>query len=144
MVALALYNKPGRWTNRAIRLRTGSVYSHCELVVDGMCFSSSGRDRGVRSKVIDLADGGWDLIEIPWASKEVVLSLFSRTQGCSYDYVGCILGAGLGVHLQDERRWMCSEWCAAGLGLSEPWRFTPADLGAAMSPWALGPQKTLG
>ena len=31
---------------------------------------------------------------------------------------------------QNPRRWFCSEWGAGVLGLGEPWRFSPNDLGA--------------
>ena len=134
MVTLALYKKPGRWTNRVISWRTCSPYSHCELVVNGLCYSASGRDGGVRSKEIDLTDG-WDLVDLPWAKDDEVLRLFGVSDSCGYDYVGTILGGGLGIKMQSDTRWMCSEWCAAGLGLSEPWRFTPASLGAAVYPW---------
>ena len=30
-----------------------SVFSHVELEINGVCYSSSNRDKGVRSKVID-------------------------------------------------------------------------------------------
>ena len=53
-VQLALYKAPGEWTNALIRWWTRSQYSHCELVIDGTCYSSSERDRGVRSKVMAL------------------------------------------------------------------------------------------
>jgi hypothetical protein len=56
-VKLALYKGRGGIANAVIRWWTGSIYSHCELVVDGLCYSSSVMDKGVRRKQIDLADG---------------------------------------------------------------------------------------
>jgi hypothetical protein len=46
-VQLALYKSHGNWVNRFIRWWTGSPYSHCELVINGTCYSSSVRDGGV-------------------------------------------------------------------------------------------------
>lgn len=57
---LALYKAPGAWYDKLVRV----AYSHCELVIDGVCYSSSPRDNGVRSKAIDLHSGSWDLIEV--------------------------------------------------------------------------------
>lgn len=136
MVTLALYKKRGRWTNRLISWRTSSPYSHCEIVVDGWCISSSGRDHGVRLKRIDLSDG-WDLINVPWADAAAVWRLADETLGKGYDYLGVIIGAALGIKVSSRDRWFCSEWCAAALGFAEPWRFTPADLYAACAPWRL-------
>lgn len=36
---------------------------------------------------------------------------------------------GIG-HWENRRRWFCSEWCAAALGLPESWRWSPNDLAA--------------
>lgn len=135
MVKLALYKKPGTWLNKVIRWRTQSPYSHCELVVGGLCYSSSGRDHGVRAKAIDLAAGGWDVIEIPWASEADVLAFYAETEDSDYDYLGAILGRATDLAVQDRFSWFCSEWCAAAIGFADPWRFTPADLAAALAPW---------
>ena len=39
-------------------------YSHSEIYIDGICYSSSVRDGGVRSKVIDLNSGKWDIVDL--------------------------------------------------------------------------------
>jgi hypothetical protein len=134
MVKLALYKKRGNWINWLIRWRTHSPYSHCELVVDGWCYSSSGRDGGVRAKQIDLSEG-WDVVDVPWAwvNKQDVLDFFAVTSGCRYDYLGVIVGAVFGTKTNKRNRWFCSEWCAEALGMAEPWRWTPASLGAIFS-----------
>ena len=38
---LAFYKAPGTWADKAIRLFTGSDYSHVELVINGTCCSVS-------------------------------------------------------------------------------------------------------
>lgn len=136
MVMIAFYKKPGHLTNAIIRWRTQSQYSHCELVMNGLCYSAAGWDGGVRRKAVNLADGGWDLVDVPWADERAAMEFFGRTLGHGYDYVGAIVGGGLHVGIEDRSRWFCSEWCAAALGMDEPWRFTPADLAAALAPWA--------
>ena len=47
-VQLALYKGRGTLFNALIRWWTRSPYSHCELVINGTCYSSSIRDGGVR------------------------------------------------------------------------------------------------
>ena len=56
---VALYKGPAKdWRHKvahwAVCVATRSPYSHCELVIDGVCWSASARDGGVRGKVIDL------------------------------------------------------------------------------------------
>lgn len=131
---LALYKGHGDLFDTLIRLRTGSIYSHCELVINGCCYSSSPRDGGVRAKQIDLDSGNWDLIEIDDRRAGLVLSFFELTQGAKYDWTGAVIGRGLGVRIESRSRWFCSEWCAAALGLEKAWRFTPARLFAAILP----------
>jgi hypothetical protein len=66
---LALYKGPAqdlahKIAHWAVCLFTGSPYSHCELVINGVCRSASARDGGVRGKVIDLHSGKWDVVEL--------------------------------------------------------------------------------
>ena len=49
-VQLALYKARGNWINRFIRWWTSSQYSHCELVINGTCYSSSVRDGGCAAR----------------------------------------------------------------------------------------------
>lgn len=129
-VRLALYKRPGRWVDKIIRVRTSSPYSHCEVVVAGLCFTSSNRDGGVRVKPIDL-DDGWDVIDLPRADPRAVHRLLGLTIGQGYDWIGAIVGRGLDVKLRHSERWFCSQWCAEALGFRESWRFTPATLAVA-------------
>jgi hypothetical protein len=139
VVRLALYRKPGKWGNALIRWRTSSPYSHCELVVQGVCLTAANWANGVRAEVLDLSEG-WDIIELPWADESAVINFFHSTAGKRYDYLG-LLGRIFDIPLQGKDKWFCSEWCAAALGMAEPWRFTPADLAAACAPWAKTPQE---
>jgi hypothetical protein len=49
-----MYKAKGDFFNGLIRWWTGSQYSHCELIVRGVCYSSTIRDGGVRAKVMAL------------------------------------------------------------------------------------------
>lgn len=62
-VQIAFYRgPPRRWLHKLshwlICLFTLSRYSHCELVIDGVCWSSSARDGGVRAGVQSLETAG--------------------------------------------------------------------------------------
>ena len=92
MVRLALYKGRGKLGNRITRWWTGSIYSHCELVVCGVCLSASFMDGGVRAKQIDLDSGHWDVIPLPWADVAQVLAFFEQTKGRAYDWLGLFRG----------------------------------------------------
>jgi hypothetical protein len=111
-----------------VKIATFSKYSHCELVIDGICWSSSPRDKGVRSSWIDLQDGKWDLVQLPACySKEKALQWFKQHEGLKYDLLGAIRSAApVGRNQKD--KWFCSEACAAALGITNPHRYTPAGL----------------
>ncbi|EEG24791.1 Uncharacterised protein [Eikenella corrodens] len=115
---------------------TRGRYSHCELAVrlpetaDGQeyeCYSASIRDGGVRWKRMPLPADKWDLIPLDDAMLHAhTVGLYLRTAGQGYDLPGAF-GVVFGLP-ENRRRWFCSEWVGAALGLSESWRFSPNDL----------------
>lgn len=129
-VKLALYKGKGTLVNASIRYWTGSVYSHCELVVNSMCYSSSVMDKGVRRKIINLDDGKWDVIELPWADAESVIKYFAETDHHRYGYFGLITSQLFNRGIAQDRAQFCSEWCARALRLPTPSALNPASLGA--------------
>lgn len=90
-------------------------YSHCEILIDGWCYSSSSRDGGVRKKQIDVYSGKWDLLDINF-NPQYALDAFSATEGLEYDWYGVFRHA-LPILPEIETKWYCSEWCAYALGL---------------------------
>lgn len=124
------------WTTRKL---TRGQYSHCEIALPHPhsstlfnCYSASLRDGGVRVKTMPLPPDKWDLIPLP-DNERLHLNLrehFAATQGCRYDYLGA-LGI-VSFTKQNPKRWFCSEWCGAVLGLRESWRFSPNDLAGGM------------
>lgn len=114
--------------------RTGSRFSHCELVevpnrqgIAQLCCSSSFRDKGVRSKWIDLTSGRWVLVEVPSLKVEPALHWFMEHAGAPYDWFG-LLGWVFPWRVSMREWWFCSEACAEALGLPESWKTSPGDL----------------
>ena len=142
MIYLALYHGHrggtglkvwvARFTDGLTRVLTRGRYSHCELAVrlpetaEYECYSASLRDGGVRRKVMPLPSAKWDLIALPDSVGERLHGLWEATQGQGYDLPGAF-GVVFGLP-ENRRRWFCSEWVGAALGLSESWRFSPNDL----------------
>lgn len=115
----------GHWLTR---IATVSAYSHCELEIDGICFSSSIRDGGVRSRVIaDLETSEhWDLFSIA-GDVAKARAWFDAHDGQGYDWTGAA-GSVLRWIPKEPNRWFCSEAIAASLGLEHPEKFTPQGL----------------
>lgn len=132
--ALAFYKAPGTLIDKAIRLRTGSPYSHVEFLPYGgapgdeaVAWSSSSRDGGVRCKRIHFRTDRWDIVPVPRAPEEA-LHRFTREDGKKYDYLGVLVGRAFGVPIQNGSRWFCSEICAHALGIGSPHTFSPGRL----------------
>lgn len=123
---VAFYKAPGTWLDALIRLLTRSIYSHCELVIDGICYTSSNRDGGVRSKAIYLDTEKWDVFDIPH-NKDLAKAWFTEHYGQSYDWLGAVRIV-LPFLPNSSNKWFCSEACAAALGIENPGRQTPATL----------------
>ena len=129
MIQLAAY-RPHRRSDilgRLVCWWTGAPFSHCELVVDGACYSSSARDGGVRAKWIDLDHPWWHLVEIPERYRDGILAHFDATVGTPYGWIDILCSQILRVPIHG-RGYFCSEWVAAALGLPEPTSWTPGML----------------
>lgn len=139
-VKLALYKGKGQLGNAAIRWWTGSPYSHCELVVDGWCYSSSVMDKGVRRKrvgpgadEISLGEDHWDLIELPWADGAAIVRYFEATDSDVYGWPSLIASQVFNRNRPTEHAAFCSEWCARALPLPAPSIYNPDTLGKLCS-----------
>jgi hypothetical protein len=118
---LAFYRADkGKWWDKLIAARTGSRYSHVELVLpDGTCWSASPREGCVRGKRIDLGDGKWDVIGVRLRPDSQIgrMEAFCRQQeGARYDWPGVIsIGLSPLPGIQVPQWWFCSEFVAAAL-----------------------------
>ena len=124
-----------RATDWLTHVLTRGRYSQCEIAVrlpetageqEYECYSASIRDKGVRMKTMPLPSAKWDLIALPDSVGGRLHSLWKETQGQGYDLPGAF-GVVFGLP-ENRKRWFCSEWVGATLGLPESWRFSPNDL----------------
>ena len=129
-VQLALYKGKGLIGNALIRWWTGSQYSHCELVINDKCYSSSLMDGGVREKKIDLNSEKWDVIDLPFHFRERVLEYYSSTKGKKYGWLDLIRSQIFNTARDESGAFFCSEWCANALGIPSPTIYSPKTLHA--------------
>ena len=118
------------WTDRTPARRTPPgrpSVSHVEVVIDGMCHSSSLRDGGVRRKLIDLDRPHWRVIPITWRSPDAALKVFARHNGEPYAWGDLVAQHVLRLPI-DFRGPTCSELCALMLGIPRAERIDPAWL----------------
>lgn len=128
-VSVALYKGRGGIGNALIRIWKHSIYSHCELLIDGRCFSSTVMDGGVRAKTITLRPEQWDVIPVRGVDAVAVLRYFARTAGQPYSWWGLLVSQVFATESDEPRAAFCSEWCAAALGIPDPQIYSPGTLG---------------
>ena len=126
-VQLAMYKARGNWLNRLIRWWTGSQYSHCELVINGTCYSSSVRDGGGVLQSHGAAIRQVGLTTWTWADDGSVTDWFIEHERDRYGRFDLLTGQLLGMQ-RDHRGVFCSEACAKALGLRNSTRMSPQSL----------------
>lgn len=136
-VQLAIRKNDTRIGARAIQWWTRSIYSHCELVVDGVCYSSSIMDKGVRAKVIELEPAKWDVIDLPRANAQQIVRYFKGTDSNTYGWFSLVASQLFNRNQSDKTSQFCSEWCAAALGIPNPAMYSPGALAALCSATSL-------
>lgn len=125
---LALYKGRGQIGNAIIRWWTRSPYSHCEIVIGDVGYTSSLMDGGVRAKRIAFDPEHWDFVSLQWVDPTHVSAYYAQTAGEPYGWLDLIKRQFFNRHGNDAG-WFCSEWCAAALGLPNPQLYSPATLG---------------
>lgn len=130
--ASGLKNKLGELI---VCLATRSRYSHVELEINGVCYSSSFRDGGVRAaRIPDLETSGhWDLYPLALTHDEEGLAVdrfkFDYFAKKPYDWLGML-------RVCRWLRWLprrdgarfCSEEVAYMLGAPDPETMSPQDV----------------
>lgn len=145
MIRVLFYKAHGTRQDRAVRLLTGSIYSHCELVAPGQAFhpqefrdggfvvktiAASKRDgNAVRVKDLNIKADHWDEIRFPGDRGEA-WDLALAEVDKPYDTFGAVLSATM-FSRPRAGRWFCSELIAHALGYLEPWEFSPGTLAAS-------------
>ncbi len=132
---LASYIGAGQIGNALVRRWTRAPESHCELVVDGRCMSSSVMDGGVRAKVIELKPEHWIVEPVLWAPADQVLAHFQDTEGQRYGWLDLVRSQLFNRAKDEDGAAFCSEWAAAALGLPSPTIYSPHTL-RLLNAWA--------
>ena len=102
------YARYGTVWDRFVASYTWGPFSHCEIVFsDGLAFSSSPRDDGVRYKLIeDIGGDHWELfnVELDAVREGNVRRWCDGQVGKKYDWVGLVCSL-----LAHNDKWFCSE-----------------------------------
>ena len=91
-----------------------SVFSHVELEINGVCYSSSNRDKGVRSKVIDTSNAQkWLSFDLKKDIDEnICLLYFESVRGQKYEWLNILLTQLIKLDIQSDNKQICSEFVA--------------------------------
>lgn len=106
--------RTGWWITKKVQKGAYSGTTHVEAIhheySNGTVAiaSSSLRDGGVRSKVIQLNPLHWRIVDVPMWDVQQSINLLSITQGCKYDLRGAIATAFIGS--PQAGRYFCNQW----------------------------------
>lgn len=117
IVKVAFYKGKGNFFDKLIRWWTKSQYSHCELVIHNLWYSSSPRNGKVRFEAINPNSSHWDYIDIQVSPEQTanLVAFFQSRIGKKYDWLGIALSQVLPLNIDDPKRWFCSEICTQAL-----------------------------
>ena len=107
-----------------------SVFSHVELEINGVCYSSSNRDKGVRSKVIDTSNAQkWLSFDLKKDIDEnICLLYFESVRGQKYDWLNILLTQLIKLDIQSDNKQICSEFVGNCLQLDNAYKYSPEAL----------------
>ena len=107
-----------------------SVFSHVELEINNICYSSSNRDKGVRSKVIDTSNAQkWLSFDLKKDIDEnICLGYFKSVEGQQYDWLNIFFSQIIKLNIQSRNKQICSEFVANCLGLENAHKYSPESL----------------
>ena len=107
-----------------------SVFSHVELEINGVCYSSSNRDGGVRSKIINTSNHqkwlSFDLKKDIEANR--CLLYFESVRGQKYDWLNIFCTQLIKLNIQSDNKQICSEFVGNCLGLEDSYKYSPESL----------------
>ena len=107
-----------------------SVFSHVELEINGVCYSASNRDGGVRSKVIDTSNKQkWVSFELKNnIDKNICLNYFKSVEGQKYDWLNIFFSQIIKLNIQSINKQICSEFVGNCLQLDNAYKYSPEAL----------------
>lgn len=131
---LALFKGPPKqrehlFDHYLYRAVTLGKYSHCELVIDGWCWSISTNTNSVRRRPggdrLDLTR--WDVIDVPMHSEKQALHWFLEHEGQGIDRAGWKRFV-IPFYPVYDNEWSCSGAIAASWGLPKAHQWSPQQL----------------
>ena len=107
-----------------------SIFSHVELEIDGVFYSSSNRDGGVRSKIIDISNKKkWVSFELKNnIDKNICLNYFKSVKEQKYDWLNIFFSQIIKLNLQSSNKQICSEFVGNCLQLDSAYKYSPEAL----------------
>lgn len=111
---IAFYKyKYGNWKDWLIAKLTKSEFSHCEIIFDdGVSFSSSPRDNGVRFKEIEYKAERWEIVKLDVKVHQYFTMLRKARRiekhKYKYDWISIFFHW---MHLRSYRKFICSDLC---------------------------------
>jgi hypothetical protein len=100
--------------NKAIRMRTRSIYFHSEIILDNKWISSNNDTGVVIRELKDLNNDNWDYIELPERSMTIeqhteMWDYINDQEGKDYDFYGVFFSQLIKIGGNDVNKWFCSE-----------------------------------
>ena len=107
-----------------------SIFSHVELEIDGVFYSSSNRDGGVRSKIIDISNKKkWVSFELKNnIDKNICLNYFKSVKEQKYDWLNIFFSQIIKLNIQSSNKQICSEFVGNCLQLDNAYKYSPEAL----------------
>ena len=114
---LAFHKGSGDWLAKLMRSIQKGPFPHCELIImkDGLSYSSSAQDKGVRSKDIRLMnlhdENKWDIFEMNLKDYNLddFYMFFNKADGYTYAYADIFLFHVLGLPIKlNKNKHVCS------------------------------------
>ena len=107
-----------------------SVFSHVELEINNICYSSSNRDGGIRSKKIDTSNSQkWVTFDFKgYVDVNSCLEYFYSVERQEYDWKNIFLTQLIKLNIQSDNKQICSEFVANCLGLENGYKYSPETL----------------
>lgn len=125
MIKIALYKRRKGFFNNAIyywqsllrKARKYRQYTHVEVVVNGIWYTSSYNGDGIRKRMIDGNNGHWDFhtIETTLEQDKLIAEWFNKRLERGYDWYGILLSQVLPLNIEHPKKWFCSEAVYASL-----------------------------
>lgn len=123
---VAFYKGKGDFTDKLIRWYTSSKYSHVELIVDDIWYSTSPRTLEIAGRYVTPKEENWEYIEVDIDYAEFI-ALYTRAKGSKYDWLGIFLSQFLPLGIHSRKRWFCSEFVMEALGVEGSNIYSPQD-----------------